>query len=131
MKNFFNEFKKFINRGSVLDLAVGVIIGGAFTTIVNSLVNDIIMPVVGRIVGGFDLSNYAICIGGDSKILIGSFIQNVVDFIIIAFVVFIVVRSVNKVKDKIPHKEKEPKAEDPQIVLLKSIEKEIKKINKK
>lgn len=134
MKNFMEEFKKFINRGNALELAVGVVIGGAFSSIVNSLVNDVITPVIGRIIGGFDFSQITIPLGGDSAIMIGSFIQNVIDFLVIAFVLFLVVRSVNKAAELRKKKEvvKEEVKEDPQdIQLLKSIDKELKKLNKK
>ena len=121
MKEFIEEFKKFINRGSVLDLAVGVIIGGAFTTIVNSLVGDVIMPIIGGIIGGFDFTHIVINLGGDSVINIGTFIQNVVDFVIIALVVFVGVRAINKVKEKQAKKEEiaeEAKPDPEDIVLL-------------
>ena len=80
----FKEFKKFISKGNVVDLAVGVIIGGAFGKIVSSLVNDILMPIIGVIIGGVDFSGLVLKIG-DAKIAYGLFIQNVIDFIIIAF----------------------------------------------
>lgn len=135
MKKFFEEFKKFLYRGNALELAIGVIIGSSFSGIVNSLVNDIITPIIGRIVGGFDFSNIQIHLGGDSYIKIGSFIQNIIDFIIVAFVLFLVVRSMNKVeefkKKKIKKQEEEKIPEVPEdIKLLRSIEKELKKINK-
>lgn len=135
MKTFFEEFKKFIDRGSVLDLAVGVVVGGAFTSIVNSLVNDIVTPIIGSIIGGFDFSNLSIPLSGESSINIGLFIQNVIDFILVALVLFIVVRSSNRVKEKAKllkkTKEENTKEEIPEdIKLLRSIEKEIKKINK-
>lgn len=139
MKQFIEEFKKFIDRGNVIDLAVGMVVGSAFTNIVNSLVNDIIMPVIGRIIGGFDFTDIKIPLGGDSFIMIGDFIQNVIDFLIIAFVVFLVVRSLNnfeELKKQLKHeeekKEEKPKEEVPEdIKLLRSIEKELKKANKK
>lgn len=133
MKEFIEEFKKFINRGSVVDLAVGVIIGGAFTTIVNSLVGDVIMPIIGALIGGFDFTSITINLGGESVINIGTFIQNVVDFVIVAFVVFIGVRAINKVKEKQAKKQEaveEAKPDPEDIVLLRSIEKELKKLNK-
>jgi len=99
---FINEFKEFINRGSVVDLAVGVAVGGAFTAIVNSLVNDIIMPVTSLLAGGLDFSALAIDVpnlfGADTTahIAYGNFIQNIVNFLIIAFAIFIVVKMMNK-----------------------------------
>ena len=89
------EFKEFVSRGNVVDLAVGVIIGGAFSKIVSSLVNDILMPMIGTILGGIDFSNLAITIG-NAKITYGMFIQNIIDFLIIAFCVFIFVKFINK-----------------------------------
>lgn len=93
------EFRDFINRGNVIDLAVAVIIGGAFGAIVNSLINDIIMPIVGVILGGVDFTSLAITVG-EAVILYGNFIQAVVNFLVIAFVIFLVVRSYNKLQKK-------------------------------
>lgn len=102
------EFKKFISRGNVMDLAVGVIMGSAFGKIVSSLVSDIIMPIVGIISGGIDFTNLSLTIG-DANIKYGVFIQNVVDFLIISFCIFIMVKVVNK----ITHKDKEEKKPAP------------------
>lgn len=93
------EFKKFIARGNVLDLAVGVIVGGAFSSIVTSLVNNIFTPVIGLIVGGVDFSSLSITFR-DTKIMYGAFIQSIIDFLIVAFCLFIVVKAVNKVTHK-------------------------------
>jgi len=98
------EFKEFISRGNVVDLAVGVIMGSAFGKIVTSLVNDIIMPLVGAIIGGIDFTTLSITIR-DSKVMYGSFIQNIVDFLIIAVCIFLMVKVVNKLNDL--HKKKE------------------------
>ena len=83
MKKLFTEFKEFISKGNVIDMAVGVVIGSAFSKIVTSLVNDIIMPLVGIIIGGLDFTSLSIKIK-DSEILYGAFIQNIVDFLIVA-----------------------------------------------
>lgn len=135
MKSFFDEFKTFLNRGNAIELAVGVVIGGSFSAIVNSLVNDVITPVIGTIVGGLDLSNIKIHLYKDSYIMIGNFIQNIIDFVIVAFVLFIVVRGMNQieaVKKKKEAAKEEAAPEDPEdIKLLKSIENELKKLNKK
>lgn len=102
MNPILKEFRDFINRGNVIDLAVGVIIGGAFNKIISSLVNDLIMPVVGIILGGIDFTNLEITIpnflGGSSAahLRYGNFIQNVVDFLIVASCVFIFIRIINK-----------------------------------
>lgn len=93
------EFKKFIARGNVLDLAVGVIVGGAFSSIVTSLVNNIFTPIIGLILGGVDFSNLSITFR-DTQIMYGAFIQSVIDFLIVAFCLFIVVKVVNKVTAK-------------------------------
>ncbi len=95
------EFRNFINRGNVVDLAVAVIIGGAFTAIITSLVNDILMPLIGLILGGLSFAGLAITVG-DAVIAYGNFIQAVVNFLIVAFVVFLIVRSINKMKKPAP-----------------------------
>lgn len=100
MKKLFEEFKKFISKGNVLDLAVGVIIGGAFQKIITSLVNDIIMPVFGIIIGGHDFSNLTIRFK-DATINYGSFIQNVLDFLLMAFCIFICIKFINVIKDNL------------------------------
>lgn len=101
------EFKKFIARGNVLDLAVGVIVGGAFSSIVTSLVNNIFTPIIGLIVGGVDFSSLSITFR-DTKIMYGAFIQSVIDFLIVAFCLFIVVKTVNKVTHKKEEKSDKP-----------------------
>ena len=107
------EFKKFIARGNVIDLAVGVIIGGAFGKIVSSLVDNILMPLIGLIIGGINFSNLAIKIK-DTTISYGLFIQNVVDFLIVAFCIFLIVKLINKIA---PKKEEAKKKADELIVL--------------
>ena len=100
--SFVKEFGEFIDRGNVVDLAIGVAVGGAFTTIVKSLVDDIIMPITSLLAGGADFSSLAIDVpnifGADTTahIAYGNFLQNVVNFLIIAFVVFIIVRFLNQ-----------------------------------
>jgi large conductance mechanosensitive channel len=93
------EFKEFIMRGNVMDLAVAVIIGGAFGKIVSSLVSDIIMPLIGLIIGGVDFSGLAFTIGS-AKVTYGSFINNVIDFLIIALVIFLMVKGLDNLKKK-------------------------------
>src|SRR4051812_21706653 len=95
----WNEFKKFAMKGNVLDLAVGVIIGGAFGKIVSSLVDDIIMPLVGVLIGGVNFPKLSIMVN-DAEVKYGMFIQTVVDFLIIAFSIFIFIRFFNKLKRK-------------------------------
>jgi len=95
------DFKAFVMRGNVMDLAVGVIIGGAFGKIVSSLVGDILMPLIGLIIGGIDFSGLAF-IFGSAKVTYGNFINNGIDFIIIAFVVFLMVRAISKLQKPTP-----------------------------
>ena len=94
MKSFMKEFKEFISRGNVMDMAVGIIIGGAFTAIVTSLVEDIITPIIGMI-GGFDFSSFVVTVN-NSNIAIGKFINAVINFLLIAFVLFSVIKAMNK-----------------------------------
>jgi large conductance mechanosensitive channel len=95
------DFKAFIMRGNVLDLAVAVIIGGAFGKIVSSLVSDMIMPLIGLIIGGIDFSGLAFILG-NAKVTYGSFINNVIDFLIIAFVIFLMVRAISSLQKPAP-----------------------------
>ena len=147
MKKMMNEFKEFIARGNVMDLAVGVIIGGAFSAIVTSLVNDIIMPVISLITGGLDFTNWFISldgtkyatlaeaqIAGASVLAYGSFIQAVIYFLILAFVIFMLVKGVNKLTSKAKKKEEKKEEAKPvksnEEVLLEKILDELKKKNK-
>lgn len=111
------EFKEFAMRGNVVDMAVGVIIGGAFGKIVSSLVNDVIMPIIGIITGGIDFTGLKITIG-ESNITYGNFIQNVVDFLIIAFCIFLMVKGLNKLSKKKDKKTDIPPALNKQEELL-------------
>ncbi len=91
------EFKEFVMRGNVLDLAVGVIIGGAFGKIVGSLVNDIIMPLIGLLMGGINFSELSVTVGA-AQVKWGMFVQTIIDFLVIAFVIFLIVRAANNMK---------------------------------
>ncbi len=124
------EFKEFISRGNVLDLAVGVIIGGAFNKIVSSLVDNILMPLIGLIIGGVDFSSLSFKIK-DAEILYGLFIQNIVDFLIVAFTIFMVVKAINKLMRKKEKKEEETKGPSEEVLLLTEIKNELVKQNKK
>ena len=95
----WKEFKEFISRGSVLDLAVAVVMGTAFGAIINSLVNDVIMPIVGILLGGLNFTSLAITVG-ESQILYGNFIQAILNFLIIAASMFLVVKSANSMMKK-------------------------------
>ena len=126
------EFKEFISKGNVLDLAVGVVMGSAFSGIVTSLVNDIIMPLVGLLIGGIDFSGMKATVG-DASIAYGNFIQNIVNFLIIAISIFMFIKFINRLTKKVK-KEEEKEAEekvDPQTKLLEEIRDELKKSNKK
>jgi len=125
MKKIIEEFKKFITRGNVLDLAVGVIVGSAFTGIVNSLVNNILTPIIGLVLGGVNFSGLSITIG-EASIMYGAFIQSVIDFLITAFCIFIIVKFMNKltsmkkVKEEKKEEEKKP-AKPADVELLEEI----------
>ena len=93
------EFKEFISRGNVMDMAVGVVVGGAFSAIVTSLVNDVIGPVIGMICGGIDFSHVAITVGS-AQIMIGNFIQAIINFLIIALCIFSVIKAFNAANAK-------------------------------
>ncbi|EFL46867.1 large-conductance mechanosensitive channel protein MscL [Prevotella disiens] len=103
---FLKEFKAFAMRGNVMDMAVGVIIGGAFGKIVSSLVDDIFMPIIGVLTGGIDFSKVSIMVG-DAEVKYGMFIQNVIDFLIIAICIFTMIKAMNSLSKK---KEEEPTA---------------------
>ena len=110
MKEFWKEFKAFISRGSVMDMAVGIIIGGGFTAIVNSLVNDVVMPLLSILTGGYDFTKLSVVIGsGDNAATLnyGLFISAVINFLLIAFVIFCLIKALNKMKDKIQKNEEE------------------------
>lgn len=120
MKKLIDEFKTFIMRGNVMDLAVGVIIGGAFQAIINSLVNDLIMPIISLITGGIDFSNWFIQLGGDQKFstlaaaqeagvavfAYGNFLTAVINFLIMAIVIFSMVKAMNRLAAVGHHEEK-------------------------
>ena len=128
------EFKEFIARGNVMDLAVGVIIGGAFGKIVTSIVDDILMPIIGMIIGGIDFTGLVWKIG-EAEVKYGNFIQNVIDFLIVAFCIFIIIKLINKANEKMEKLKKkeaeEEKEEAPaksdEVVLLEEIRDLLKK----
>lgn len=111
-----NEFRKFISRGNVLDLAVAVIIGGAFGAIVNSLVDDILMPIVGVVIGGIDFSGLSINVG-QAQVLYGNFIQAIVNFLVIAAAMFFVMRTYNQLQKQEELDPPPPKVSDEVKVL--------------
>ena len=112
----WSEFRAFINRGNVLDLAVAVVMGAAFTAIVNSLVNDIIMPLVGVILGGVDFTGLNLTVN-NAVIAYGNFIQAIINFLIVTWVVFLVVKAINRMsqlnkKPEVPAPPPPPSAEE-------------------
>lgn len=120
MKKFLQEFKTFAMRGNVMDLAVGVIVGGAFSSITNSLINDIIMPIVGIFVSQASFANLTLSVGG-AVITYGNFIQAVLNFVILAFVVFCMVKAVNRVAHTQKKEEAPPPAPSHEEKLLTEI----------
>ncbi len=132
--SMMSEFKEFAVKGNAMDMAVGIIIGGAFGKIVSSLVGDVIMPVIGKLMGGIDFSNLFISLGegqfetlaaakeaGAATLNYGMFIQAVIDFIIIAFVIFMIVRAMNNMRKKEEEAPKAPPEPSEDIVLLREI----------
>ncbi len=119
-----SEFKNFAMRGNVVDMAVGIVIGGAFGKIVSSLVSDVIMPPIGMIMGGVDFSELAFVLGegeGAASINYGMFINTVLDFVIIAFAIFMVIKGLNSMKKKEEEKPAEPPKPSDEVVLLTEI----------
>ena len=145
MKSFFKEFGEFIQRGNIMDMAVGVVIGTAFSAIVNSLVNDIIMPLVSLATGGIDFTNSFLTFNGEhyatleaakeagaSVFAYGSFIQAIVNFLIIALCIFITINAMKKAKEKIEKRlkkeeDKKDEKKSPEVVLLEQIKDLLKK----
>jgi len=133
---FISEFKEFISRGNVIDMAIGVVVGAAFKSIIDSLVNDIIMPFVGWIIGDVDFSSYAITLSETvaedgstvvNALLYGKFINSIISFLIIAFCLFIVVKIINKLRRKeepAPEPPAEPSAEEVLLTEIRDLLKE-------
>ena len=124
MKKFLNEFKEFAMRGNVLDMAIGVVIGSAFSKITTSLVNDVFMPLIGLLIGGIDLGQLnltlkAAVMDGDTVVKepvtlgLGTFLSTIIDFILVAFVIFLVVKAINKLH-ALGKKDEEPESEEPE-----------------
>jgi large conductance mechanosensitive channel len=137
--SFTSEFKEFAIKGNVVDLAVGVIIGGAFGKIVDSIVGDLIMPLVGKVLGGLDFSNYFIPLAGqtasnlaDAKkagavFAYGSFITVAINFIILAFIIFMMVKQINRLKREAPEPAPAPAVPPEDILLLREIRDSLKR----
>jgi large conductance mechanosensitive channel len=136
---FFSEFKEFAVKGNVVDLAVGVIIGGAFGKIVDSLVGDVVMPLVGKVVGGLDFSNYFIPLAGQTETTLeaakkagavlayGSFITVALNFAILAFVIFLMIKQINRMKREAPAAPAAAPVTPEDVVLLREIRDALKK----
>ncbi|MDA3056406.1 MULTISPECIES: large-conductance mechanosensitive channel protein MscL [unclassified Campylobacter] len=130
---FISEFKEFAVKGNVIDMAVGVVIGGAFGKIVTSLVGDVIMPVVGVITGGVNFSDLKVilkeAVGETPAVSInyGAFIQNIIDFTIITFCIFVVIKAINKLKREKPAEPEAPAEPSEDILLLREIRDSLKK----
>ena len=130
MKKFIAEFKEFISKGDVMSMAVGFIIGGAFTAIVTSLVSDIITPILGFLLAGIDFTGISITVGSEA-IMIGNFIQSIITFLLTALVLFMIIKSFNSFNRKKEECEEAPKEEpaepDENIKLLTEIRDLLKK----
>lgn len=122
---FLSEFRKFISRGNVLDMAVGVIVGGAFTAIVNSLVDDMLMPIIGMVLAGINFKDLGITIpwGNEPYINIGNFLQAVITFLLTAFCVFIIVKIINSFhkKPETPKEEPKPTKEEELLIEIRDL----------
>ncbi len=134
MKKIISEFKEFALKGNMLDLAIGLMIGTAFTTVVKSIVDDLFMPIIGVIIGGKDFSALVFKIN-EAEIKYGLFIQNLINFLIIAVCLFLIVKAINSLKRRIEKKEDTPEeapAEKPaDIVLLEEIRDSLKELQNK
>ena len=117
------EFREFLQQGNVIDLAMAVIIGGAFGAIINSLVNDIFMPVIGILIGGIDFSGLSIQVG-EAVILFGNFIQAIINFVIIASAMFLVIRSYNQLRSEEQSAPPKPSAEEKILAEIRDLLKE-------
>ena len=137
--SFGTEFKEFAVKGNVMDLAVGVIIGGAFGKIVDSVVGDLIMPLVSKVTGGLDFSNYFVPLAGQTAATLadakkagavfayGNFITVAINFVILAFIIFLMVKQINKMKKEAPVVVAPPAATPEDVVLLREIRDSLKK----
>ena len=126
MKKFMEEFKQFISRGNVMDMAVGVIIGGAFSSITTSLINDIVMPLLGILTGSISFAELHVTING-AEIAYGNFIQAVFNFLIMAFVVFCLIKAINRFhrkKEEAPPAPPEPSNEEKLLAEIRDLLKE-------
>ena len=127
MKSFMKEFKEFISNGSVMDMAVGIIIGTAFTAIINALVDNILMPIIGMLCGGMSLEDMSVKVG-NAVLGYGAFIQAIISFLVISFVLFLIIKAMNKAREiKDGPAEEEPEEVPEDIALLTEIRDLLKK----
>ena len=124
MKNFLKEFETFAVKGNAFDLAIGVVIGAAFSAITNSLVTNIITPPLGLLLNGIDFSKLALPLGGSASIAYGVFLETIINFVIVAFALFLVVKVMNRLKRKQKQEEHKP-AENPELKALLEIRDEL------
>ncbi|HEX5774905.1 MAG TPA: large conductance mechanosensitive channel protein MscL [Candidatus Paceibacterota bacterium] len=131
MGTFFSEFKKFALRGNAIDLAVGIVIGAAFTNITTSLVNDIITPPIGLLIGSINFTDLVIALGGDVVIRYGHFVQAVISFLVTAFVLFLIIRFLNRLQHAARREQKagttSAASKSPELVVLEEIRDTLKK----
>lgn len=131
MTSFIKEFKEFALRGNVVDLAIGVVIGAAFTTVTNSFVTNILTPPLGLLIGGIDFSEWGFSLGGDAFIGYGLFIQAIINFIITAFALFLLVKFINHLVAKARREQEEGKTphaqKTPELIVLEEIRDGLKK----
>ena len=132
MKKIINEFKEFALKGNMLDLAIGLMIGTAFTTVVNSIVKDVLMPIIGIIIGGRDFTGLKLVVG-KSEICYGNFIQNLVNFVVIAVCLFFIVKLINAFKRKKVEEiaEEKPAEKSAEVTLLEEIRDSLSEIKNK
>ncbi|MBN2052916.1 large-conductance mechanosensitive channel protein MscL [Candidatus Woesearchaeota archaeon] len=124
---FLKEFKEFAVKGNMVDMAIGIIIGGAFGKVISSLVTDVIMPPVGLLIGGIDFSKIMIPLNSTININIGVFINTVIDFVIIALAIFIMIKQMNRLKKKEEAKPAAPAKPSEEVLLLRDIRNSLKK----
>lgn len=129
MKSFFGEFKKFALRGNVIDLAIGVVIGTAFSNITNSLVTNIITPPIGLLLGKIDFKDLSLNLGGSVVIKYGLFIQSVIDFFIIALVLFLIIRFINRIEHLARKEKEEAPNKSEELIVLEQIRDQLKSHN--
>lgn len=128
MKDFLKQFETFAVRGNAIDLAVGVVIGAAFNQVTTSLATNVLTPPIGLLLGGFDFAKLAIPLGGNSVIAYGVFLQAILNFLIIAFALFLFVKAMNKLRGRLDGQPTPPAAKSPEVKVLEEIRDELKAV---